>query len=69
MPSYWDRLPTLETPITLVVGALDAKFVPIARAMHAALPRSTLVEVPNVGHNVVLEAPDLVTDLSLEALS
>jgi pimeloyl-ACP methyl ester carboxylesterase len=60
MPSYWERLPSIETPVTLVVGALDAKLVPIARAMYATLPRATLVEAPGVGHNVLLEAPACV---------
>lgn len=58
MPSFWDRLGNVKAEVTLVVGALDTKYVGIASRMTVRLPHSTVVEVPAVGHNVVLEAPD-----------
>lgn len=58
MPSYWDALDDLDPEVTLVVGSLDDKYVGIASTMATRLPHGRLVEVPAVGHNVVLEAPD-----------
>lgn len=58
MPSYWDALVAVLANVTLVVGALDDTYVEIASRMNERLPHSTVVEVPAVGHNVVLEAPD-----------
>ncbi len=58
MPNYWPKLPELDLPVHLVVGALDERFRAIAEAMNAELPRATLTVVPNAGHNVLLEAPE-----------
>jgi 2-succinyl-6-hydroxy-2,4-cyclohexadiene-1-carboxylate synthase len=60
MPSLWERLPELDLPVTLVVGARDAKFRGIAERMAAALPRARLAVVDGAGHAVHLEAPDAV---------
>lgn len=57
MPDYWPELAQIQLPVRLVVGALDAKFTAIAEQMRATLASSELTVVPNVGHNVVLEAP------------
>jgi pimeloyl-ACP methyl ester carboxylesterase len=52
-------LPTVAVPTLLVYGAEDVRAPrPVAEAMHRALPRSRLVVVPGVGHDVALEAPD-----------
>jgi 2-succinyl-6-hydroxy-2,4-cyclohexadiene-1-carboxylate synthase len=56
-PSFWDRLPTLRTPVLLIAGELDTKFAQIARQMHEALPASQLEIVPGAGHAVHLEQP------------
>ncbi len=58
LPSYWDALGELRIPTLLLVGALDTKFVGIARAMADALPDADLVVVPRAGHAVHLERPD-----------
>lgn len=63
LPSLWHRLPELDLPVTLVVGARDEKFAAIARSMRAELPRAELVMVPETGHAVHLEAPDTVAAL------
>lgn len=54
-PSLWDALPHIYLPITLVVGALDAKFLALNQRM---LQRTTaqLWVIPNCGHMVHLEA-------------
>lgn len=50
--------PAPRIPVHLVVGALDAKHVRLASKLPHPLTR-----VPAVGHNVVLEAPDALTEL------
>ncbi len=57
MPDYTAALPTLRLPVRLVVGELDPKFTALAEEAAALLPRATVVRVPGVGHNVLLEAP------------
>lgn len=57
MPNYWPRLARLPVPTLLVAGALDTKFTELHRRMGRALPHATVTEVPEVGHNVALEAP------------
>src|SRR5829696_1204592 len=60
MPSLWERLPGLAVPVTLVVGARDAKFRAIAERMADALPDARVVVAEGAGHAVQLEAPDVV---------
>jgi 2-succinyl-6-hydroxy-2,4-cyclohexadiene-1-carboxylate synthase len=60
MPDFWPFLPTLDRPVTLVVGAEDQKFQKLAREMHALATHFSVVVAPGCGHNVVLEAPDFV---------
>ncbi len=49
----------IEVPTLVVVGDEDALSPPeVARAMHAAIPRSTLTVLPRSGHLSNLEAPD-----------
>ncbi|MGB3671783.1 MAG: 2-succinyl-6-hydroxy-2,4-cyclohexadiene-1-carboxylate synthase [Phormidesmis sp.] len=60
-PSLWPALPTLSTPLCLLVGALDAKFVRLNREMLTDLTASNhaaLNIVENCGHNIHLENPD-----------
>jgi 2-succinyl-6-hydroxy-2,4-cyclohexadiene-1-carboxylate synthase len=60
MPSYWESLSSIRVPTILVSGSLDEKFSNIAHRMAERLPRAAVEIVPNVGHNVVLEAPSVV---------
>jgi 2-succinyl-6-hydroxy-2,4-cyclohexadiene-1-carboxylate synthase len=69
MPSYWDALDDVRVPTTLVAGSRDEKFAAIAREMTARMPVSRLEIVPEVGHNVVLEAPAAVGALIERALA
>jgi len=62
-PSYWDRLYEVETPVDLVAGTLDDKFLRIAERMERKLSRSRVVAVADCGHNVPLERPDVIADL------
>jgi 2-succinyl-6-hydroxy-2,4-cyclohexadiene-1-carboxylate synthase len=47
-------------PVTLMAGALDPKFVGIARSMVEQLPAGRLEVVEDTGHNLPLEAPNSV---------
>jgi len=68
-PSLYARLPALNIPVLLIVGALDTKFTAIAQRMAQALPQSQLRIVSGAGHTVHLEQPkefaSLVGDFSL----
>lgn len=66
---YTDRLHEIAAPTLLVHGDHD-RGVPIARARSAArlLPRSELLEVPDAGHWVQRDRPDLVLPAVLDFL-
>jgi pimeloyl-ACP methyl ester carboxylesterase len=58
-----DVLPTIDVPTLLLYGERDARSpVHVARAMHAAIPTSELVVLPDVGHMSNLESPDAFND-------
>jgi len=63
MEPLWEHLPSLDVPVTLVVGERDAKFRATAERMAAALPDATLHVVAGAGHAVQLERPDAVAAL------
>jgi 2-succinyl-6-hydroxy-2,4-cyclohexadiene-1-carboxylate synthase len=56
-PSLWEVLPHLELSLTLIVGALDSKFMGINQAMLGCYPSAQFVTIPNCGHMVHFEAP------------
>jgi 2-succinyl-6-hydroxy-2,4-cyclohexadiene-1-carboxylate synthase len=56
----WDRLYGLRMPVTLIVGARDAKFRAVAARMADAIPGAEVVVVAGSGHAVHLEAPAAV---------
>ena len=60
MPCYWPALPALATPTTLAAGELDQKFVDLARKAARELAIAKVLIAPSVGHNLLLERPDLV---------
>jgi 2-succinyl-6-hydroxy-2,4-cyclohexadiene-1-carboxylate synthase len=64
-PPLWDRLTALHVPTLLVCGALDTKFVTIAQQMGALIPRAQLAVVPDAGHTVHLEQPEVFRALVL----
>jgi len=63
LPSLWDRLGELHSPVTLVVGEHDEKFVEIARRMAELIAQAETVIVPSAGHAVHLEAPGRVAEI------
>ena len=58
MPCLWTRLSRLRIPVRLISGSRDEKFVRIGRRLQDCVPGLTHVVLPDIGHNVVLEAPE-----------
>ncbi len=59
-PSLWPALSAISTPLYLLVGALDTKFVRLNREMLTSLTaasQSALHVVDSCGHNLHLENP------------
>ncbi|AVP36704.1 2-succinyl-6-hydroxy-2,4-cyclohexadiene-1-carboxylate synthase [Staphylococcus felis] len=71
MPNLWSKLNTLTLPVHIIVGALDQKFIDIAKTMLNYLPHAQLNEVDNVGHTVHVEDSDkfdtIVRDVLLDS--
>jgi 2-succinyl-6-hydroxy-2,4-cyclohexadiene-1-carboxylate synthase len=66
MPSWWEQLSSCKVPLQIVTGALDQKFTKIGAEMSQF---TTHTVIPEVGHNVALEAPALVADFITQSLS
>jgi len=58
MPSFGAALSSLGIPVTLVAGARDTKFATIAQNLSSETHLRQIVD--GVGHNVVLEAPEVI---------
>lgn len=58
-----DVLPTIAVPTLLLYGAEDARSpLPVAEAMRAAIPTSSLVVLPDAGHMSNIETPGAFND-------
>lgn len=62
-PPLDQHLPILTIPVLLITGELDSKYCTIAQQMAQQLPGAQLRIVPNAGHTVHLEQPDLFVTL------
>ena len=60
MPSLWNDLAASRTRVTLVTGSCDAKFTEKSRAICDRAKNARHVVADRAGHNVVLEAPEIV---------
>lgn len=69
MPPLLSPLAAGGVPVIFAVGSLDKRAVAIAREAMGVLPRAEVVVVPEAGHNLLLEAPSVVADLTLELVS
>ncbi|MDE2820863.1 MAG: 2-succinyl-6-hydroxy-2,4-cyclohexadiene-1-carboxylate synthase [Chloroflexota bacterium] len=58
-PEIWTRLGQVSTPALLLAGARDSKFVAINQRMARQLPRADLQVIPDAGHNIHLEQPQI----------
>jgi 2-succinyl-6-hydroxy-2,4-cyclohexadiene-1-carboxylate synthase len=63
MPDYLPRLREVQVPVRVVAGALDHKFAALAVSMAECLPRAALELVPGVGHDLLLECPQWISQL------
>ncbi|MGH2448109.1 MAG: alpha/beta fold hydrolase [Chloroflexota bacterium] len=60
---FEDRLHSIDKPILFITGELDRTTTPrAAREMHAAVPHSELVIVPQAGHMAFVEERDLYSE-------
>lgn len=59
-PALWDQLSKLTAPVLLLAGEKDAKYVSLAKAMQAWIPKARFQLVPGAGHNAHLEQSGLV---------
>ena len=67
-PPHWDALAGISARATAVAGALDPKFVALAREMAAAGPVEPIV-LGGAGHMLAAERPDALAALLLTLLS
>ena len=67
-PSLWERLGELALPVLLLAGEQDEKFVAIARQMAEVILQATLRIVPEAGHTIHLEQPEVWLRLVMDWL-
>ena len=63
MPNYRQQLAQLELPLTLCAGALDTKFRDLAEQMAKTVAHAELAIVDGAGHDLLLERPELITEV------
>lgn len=63
MPNYREALAQIRVPVTLLVGALDVKFRALAEQMAKNLAHAELSIIDGAGHDLLLERPDIVTQV------
>lgn len=61
-PSLWERLPALQVSTLALAGALDGKYVRIARQMAANAPRLRARIIEDAGHVIHAERPTQFID-------
>ena len=59
----------IEAPTLLIVGALDAKYVGIARSLATDIRNARTAVIPDAGHAVHLERPEAVVKAARDFLS
>lgn len=62
-PSLWQTLAKIQSPLLLIVGQLDRKFVNINQMMTNLCPQASLQIVSKTGHNVHFENPLMFSNL------
>jgi 2-succinyl-6-hydroxy-2,4-cyclohexadiene-1-carboxylate synthase len=59
----WERLPAFAGRLRLAVGALDGKYLDLARQVQEREPRIPIAVVEGAGHAIHLERPEAVASL------
>lgn len=54
----WERLPTLQMPVRLLVGERDTRYQAIGERMQSLLPQTELTVCPAAGHTVHVDQPE-----------
>ncbi len=62
MGSLWDSLPTLDIPVLVLAGELDAKFTELGHRLVDVLPRAVFLPVSDAGHAAHTEQPDVTAE-------
>lgn len=62
-PSLWKDLHKIKCPTLLLAGELDVKFNSIAKEMMALTPNANLYIIPDAGHNIHYEMPELYSEV------
>jgi 3-oxoadipate enol-lactonase len=69
-PDCRPLLDRIAAPTTVVVGALDVLcFREMADVLAAEVPRARKIVIPDAGHMVNMEAPDVVTEILREVVA
>jgi 2-succinyl-6-hydroxy-2,4-cyclohexadiene-1-carboxylate synthase len=69
MPTYDAELHRLPCPVTFLAGNLDHKFSELATRAASQTPFGKCVLASDFGHNLLLEAPEIVAKAISESLS
>lgn len=64
-----DELPTIRTPVRIIAGELDTKYVALGGLMHASIPLAELDIVHGAGHMTHLEQPKRFEEIVESALN
>ena len=64
----WDSLPNLSFPVLLIAGQRDEKYVQVTNKMSKQIPSAQKNIVPETGHNVHAEQPEIYVSLLKEFL-
>ncbi len=64
-PSLWPELPQAKIPLHLIVGTADPKFCAINQKIQQLCPTAQLHQIPNIGHNLHVEAPNAIVKIIL----
>jgi 2-succinyl-6-hydroxy-2,4-cyclohexadiene-1-carboxylate synthase len=63
MPNLWEPAAAFPGELTWIVGASDTRFLGIAREIVCRRPATRLHVLPGVGHNPLLECPEILGNL------
>lgn len=63
MPSTWETLARFSGQLQWVVGSADQKFLELGQRVMQQRPQTTLHIFNDIGHNPLLEAPEMLADV------
>jgi len=70
IPAITARLREIQAPAIVVTGSADRVVRPATQtALAGALAQARLVRIPDCGHLLPMEAPDVIADLLIRAAS